>query len=94
MGLKVLPKLLCLVVYLLVGLSIAHAQDVPKGNTRFESFSQVKKLLLQDVWFDHRQTIYCQASFDAAKNVTLPAGFTTPKHHKRSKKIEWATYGA
>lgn len=59
------------------------------GNERIESFSKAKKLLEKDVYFDNRETLYCGASFDAKKNITLPEGFQSEKHVKRSKRVEW-----
>ena len=59
------------------------------GNERIESFNKAKKLLEQKVYFDHRFTFYCQAPFDARKKITLPEGFSAPKHAKRSLRVEW-----
>ena len=58
------------------------------GNTTNDSFSHAKKML-SHVYADHRTTFYCGATYDAQGNVTLPDGFTTPKHEKRADKIEW-----
>lgn len=58
------------------------------GNSTNDSFAQAKKMLGQ-VYADHRVTFYCGAEYDAQGNVTLPDGFTTPKHEKRADKIEW-----
>ena len=58
------------------------------GNTTNDSFSRSKKMLSQ-VYADHRITFYCGATYDEHGNVTLPDGFTTPKHEKRADKIEW-----
>ncbi|MEA4990891.1 hypothetical protein SDC9_16000 [bioreactor metagenome] len=57
------------------------------GNTSNDSFSHSKNMLSQ-VYADHRVTIYCGAEYDAQGNVTLPTGFTTPKHEKRADRIE------
>lgn len=59
------------------------------GNAEIESFNQAKKILERQVYADHRVTFYCQASFDKKKNITLPEGFTTPKHEKRAHRVEW-----
>lgn len=59
------------------------------GNVRIDSFSQAKRLLEREVYVDHRVTLYCGATFDERKRVTLPEGFTTPKHAKRAERIEW-----
>ena len=59
------------------------------GNESIESFSKAKKLMQKNVYHDHRETIYCGAEFDAKKNVIIPTGFTTKKHKKRAKRIEW-----
>ena len=60
-----------------------------RGNQTLESFSKTKKALEQKVYFDHRTTIYCQASFDQNKQITLPSGFSTPSHEKRAQRLEW-----
>ncbi|WP_322632730.1 endonuclease [Vibrio sp. OPT18] len=62
---------------------------VAGGNESIESFSKAKRLLEQKVYFDNRETLYCAARFDAKKNITLPVGFKTDKHVKRSKRVEW-----
>lgn len=59
------------------------------GNESISSFSKAKKNLERLVYMDHRETIYCGAEFDAKKNVIAPPGFTTNKHKKRAKRIEW-----
>lgn len=59
------------------------------GNQSIESFSQAKKLLENQVYADHRVTLYCRAEYDEKKNVRLPAGFVTPEHEKRAHRIEW-----
>lgn len=58
------------------------------GNITNDSFSHSKKMLSQ-VYADHRITFYCGAEYDAQGNITLPEGFTTPKHEKRAGRIEW-----
>lgn len=58
------------------------------GNTTNDSFSRSKKMLSQ-VYADHRITFYCGAEYDTQGNITLPEGFTTPKHEKRADRIEW-----
>ena len=59
------------------------------GNIAIQSFSKAKKLLQKEVYFDHRQTIYCNASFDEKKNITLPSGYQSTKYKKRAKRVEW-----
>ena len=54
-----------------------------------DSFNKAKKLLENNVYYDHRVTLYCGAAFDEKKNVTLPKSFVTSKHKKRAKRIEW-----
>lgn len=56
------------------------------GNTTNDSFSKAKKMLERSVYFDHRETIYCAASFDSKKRITPPNGFHTLKYVKRAKK--------
>ena len=70
-------------------LAAASTLLMAAGNTEIESFTKAKRLLEREVYFDHRVTLYCGAAFDARKNVTLPDGFTTPKHAKRARRVEW-----
>lgn len=76
------------VLFLLAALLLATSA-LAGGNTTNDSFNKAKKTLEQQVYFDHRVTVYCGASFDAQKNVILPEGFTTPAHEKRAGKVEW-----
>lgn len=62
---------------------------VAGGNTTNDSFSRSKKLLERQVYYDHRETIYCGAAFDEQRRVSLPEGFVTPSHHKRAGRVEW-----
>ncbi|MEZ8973056.1 endonuclease [Vibrio cyclitrophicus] len=59
------------------------------GNTTIDSFNKAKRTLEREVYQDHRVTLYCEAQFDAQKNVQHPDDFVTTKHKKRSKKVEW-----
>ncbi len=59
------------------------------ANQEIQSFSKAKKLLENQVYNNHRITLYCGATFNAKKQVTAPKGFLTTKYVKRSKKIEW-----
>ena len=81
---SVISGLLCAGL-LLSGAVMAEA----KGNTTNDSFNKAKRMLETQVYTEHRVSFYCGADFDAHKNITLPAGFTTPKHEKRALKIEW-----
>ncbi len=71
---------------LLVAVTVAAAAG---GNRRIDSFAEAKKLLEQNVYYDHRETFYCRAVFDSKKNVTLPSGFVVKKHENRARKVEW-----
>jgi len=59
------------------------------GNTTNDSFNKAKRYLETKIYQDNRQTLYCKATFDDKKKITPPSGFTTTKHIKRSKKVEW-----
>lgn len=59
------------------------------GNHSIESFNKAKKLLMNKVYHDHKETLYCSASFDSKKNIKPPAGFTSEKYKKRAKKLEF-----
>ena len=59
------------------------------ANTTITSFNKAKKTLEKEVYFDHKETLYCSATFDDKKHVIPSKGFETTKYLKRSKKIEW-----
>lgn len=60
-----------------------------QGNTTNQSFNSAKRMLERDVYFDHRETLYCGAIFDERKNVIVPAGFKSERYQSRAKRIEW-----
>lgn len=68
---------------------ISAVQPALAANQSIQSFSKAKKQLEKQVYNNHRQTIYCGATFNAKKQVAPPSGFSTTKYLKRSKKIEW-----
>ncbi|WP_414811592.1 endonuclease [Photobacterium profundum] len=74
-------------ILFIVGLLLAF--NATAANLHIESFSKAKKTLEKNVYFDHRTTLYCGASFDTKKNITPPPGFKSDKYVKRSKKVEW-----
>lgn len=70
-------------------LAVAFPLSAAAGNTSNDSFADAKRMLERQVYFDHRETLYCGAKFDAQKRLSLPRGFTTPAHGKRAGKMEW-----
>lgn len=83
---KVLALFLTLSVIVLGTPSFANQS---RGNTTLESYVQAKKTLDQRVYFDHRVTLYCGATYDKRRTVMLPKGFKTPSDKKRAKRVEW-----
>lgn len=78
------------IVWLLWALMLVlPVQGKAAGNMQNESFAKAKRLLEQEVYYDHRQTLYCGALFDEHKQIQLPQGFTADKHQKRSSRVEW-----
>ena len=59
------------------------------ANQSIDSFNKAKRILDQQVYQDHRETLYCNAKFDSKKYITPSEGFATTKYIKRSKKVEW-----
>lgn len=74
---------------ILIIAAVLTAFNVSAANEKIESFSKAKKLLEKSVYFDNRETLYCAASFDAKKNITLPLGYKSEKYVERSKRVEW-----
>lgn len=71
----------------LLFLALFPALALAGGNTTNDSFGRAKKMLEREVYFDHRQTIYCGAEFDEDKRISLPPGFEGAA--KRSGMMEW-----
>ena len=59
------------------------------GNLTNDSFNKAKQRLFNQVYHDHRITVYCAASYDERGNIALPEGFTTTKYKNRAERIEW-----
>ena len=61
------------------------------GNTTNDSFSKAKKLLLNQVYYDHRETFYCGCPFTMKKKVIFQKDQFSPavKYRKRADRIEW-----
>jgi deoxyribonuclease-1 len=76
-----------IIIYALIITSFVPS--VMASNETIQSFSKAKKLLESKVYNNHRETIYCGATFNSKKQVSPPSGFNTTKYLKRSKKVEW-----
>ena len=61
----------------LIGGLVLMSGSVIAANESNQSFNKAKKMLERQVYQDHRETIYCGASFDAKKNISPPPGFNT-----------------
>ena len=59
------------------------------GNTGNDSFSAARRMLEQDVYYDHRVTVYCGYAFDGGKRLSLPEGFVSTKYPQRVERVEW-----
>ena len=74
-------KLVTLVTTLLLLLpTISAAEPLP--------YSVSRKLMYSEVFYDHRETLYCGASYDDHREVTLPDGFIIHSHAKRANRAE------
>ncbi len=62
----------------------------PTGNTTISSFNKAKKVMQNHIYTTPalQKTLYCSATFDAKKNVSLPQGFQTDKYLNRLKRWE------
>ena len=58
-------------------LSAGQSQNI-RGNRHSQSFYAVKKEMLDKIYYDHRQTLYCDAEFTKFKQIIRPAGFKLP----------------
>ena len=87
-------RLIFIILFLLTGciavvqLALADAASV-SGNTRIASFSRAKKILLRDIYGDHRITFYCGCPFTADRKVGNRNGYVPRKNNLRARQIEW-----
>jgi len=81
-------KKLLLSIIVIAALATPALADT-KGNTTIQSFSQSKKALLSQVYYDHLVTFYCDCPFTMEKQVIPSEKYTPKKENKRSKRIEW-----
>lgn len=65
----------------------ATAVPAVKGNRHSQSFYAVKKEMLAKVYFDHKQTLYCNAAWNARKKIITPRGFKLPDVRKVDFKV-------
>lgn len=60
------------------------------GNTKIDSFSKAKRLLIKKVYNDHRVSFYCGCPFNKDKKIIKSSAFTASnKYKKRAKRVEW-----
>lgn len=53
-------------------------------------FEAAKRLLMEKVYYDHREDLYCGCPFDEKKRIDLAAcGYTPRKDPRRAARIEW-----
>ena len=71
----------------IIGNSISPS--FPAGNSTNDSFNKAKRMFRNQVYHDHRITVYCAASYDDRGNINLPEGFIAAKYQKRAGHIEW-----
>ena len=84
----------CVILFVLTGciavvqLATADTASIG-GNRRIQSFSKAKKILLREVYGDHRVTFYCGCEFTADRKIDNPNGYVPRKNNKRARRIEW-----
>ena len=76
------------VFLLLLFLSLLAIPTFAAGNQTIDSYSEAKWLLYNQVYHDHRVTLYCGAKYDQDRNVLLPEGFVCPDHFDRAYRVE------
>ena len=79
---------LCLLCFVTASYAEQSKADI-NGNTKYQSFNKAKKILLKEVYHDHRVTFYCGCEFTADKKVSHSNGYVPKKAWKRSHRLEW-----
>ena len=68
----------------------AHAESIAEtGNTKIQSFNKAKKILMTEVYADHRVTFYCGCPFDEKKRLLETDAYTPKRPGARANRIEW-----
>lgn len=78
--LKLSVVALVLALVFVVGSSV-YAAD--RGNTKFQSFNKVKRLLFKEVYYDHLVTFYCGCPFTMDKKIIPSDRYTRRKNRKK-----------
>lgn len=77
-------------VMLLALIGLTPFSALGAGNTKIQSFSKAKKLLLKVVYTDHTKTFYCGCSFNEQKRIDLgTCGYKPKSVSNRAERIEW-----
>jgi deoxyribonuclease-1 len=63
--------------------------DDLRGNTRFQSFSKAKKLLLKKIYHDRPTTFYCGCVFTANRKIVARNGYLPLRDNARANRIEF-----
>lgn len=78
-------KLVFIIITLMILVpGCGREQISDKGNTKNESFTKAKELLLNEVYNTHRVTFYCGCTFSKKKKVRCKVG-----EGNRAGRIEW-----
>lgn len=75
------PRFIFIIIPIIL---IINLTSCGKSNKKYESFIEVKNLLLEKVYYDHRKTFYCNCSFSKNKKVRCKTG-----KGKRAGSVEW-----
>ena len=82
---KLTPFIISLALIFLLPAYAANAD----GNTTIQSFSKAKKILLRQVYRDHKTTFYCDCPFNSKKKILPSDNYTPKKNGKRAHRLEW-----
>ena len=73
----------------LILLFISPGYTGDHSNTTIQSFSKAKKILLRQIYQDHKTTFYCDCPFTADKKILPSNNYTPKKKWKRAHRLEW-----
>ena len=69
---KKLTSFLISLTLILLFISPGYTGD--HSNTTIQSFSKAKKILLREIYQDHKATFYCNCPFNSKKKIPLTPG--------------------